>query len=478
MLAKLPLEIIDGILGYLDFEDIRSIARVCSAFRLPAQLLLFKIIHIRIEYEEDIYPTHIQSILSSPHLLQYPSILIVYCFGFMLQAGISFHSLWSHLPMMNRLLYVELDLQPSDCSRALSALESCDSSRKIGLRLGRILAPDMLISDNPLPVHTLQLIVHPLSQHVATRLVQKCSQSLRRLDLFPSSDIAPTFPFLPHLYEFSVTHTEPLYRNNDHDFTPWFPFLAQHPTITRLALGTSSTLAVQPPPDLLPNLQFLEAPPAIFERLLPGRPVNDIQIKYPSDITPRFPVDITLHPLKQPFVLVTTLEIKIDAVFPDDVLINIVRSLPKLRKFTLERPHYEVRKVSEGRRYSKLIEKQVPVTLQDLLTALGRCKDMVHIRMDLLAIRVPPLGGRSLFSRGDFVQMVQRVQENGAADLWSFRFGIQGLGEPEICDAMRVRWLDVSWQPTLRGEWQFYLQGVSSEDSDIPMPTPNATVDS
>jgi hypothetical protein len=103
---------------------------------------------------------------------------------------------------------------------------------------------------------------------------------------------------------------------------------------------------------------------------------------------------------------------------------------------------------------------------------------MVHIRMHLLAIHIPFLDGRSLLSRGDFVQMVQKVQESGASDLWSFQLSVHVGGRRESCEAIRVGWLDVPWQPMLRGEWKFYLQGVSSEDPDMPTAAPNASMDS
>jgi len=45
MFAHLPLEIVVHMVDYLYFEDIRSIACVCSAFRLPTQLLLFRTIY-------------------------------------------------------------------------------------------------------------------------------------------------------------------------------------------------------------------------------------------------------------------------------------------------------------------------------------------------------------------------------------------------------------------------------------------------
>jgi hypothetical protein len=350
MLTQIPLEIIDLIFGYLDFGDIRSIARVCSAFRPPAQLRLFRTIRIATK-TYGAYPHHIESILSSPHLLQYPSVLLVQCFGIS-TAG---HKLWSHLPMMYRLSNMEIYAEPSYCSKMLSALESCDSAREIALRIGYGLAPDMLISDNPLPVHALELMMHASNHHAATRLVQKCSQSLRKFDLFFESDITPTLPFLPHLYEFSVIYLELACMHNDHDLMSWLPFLDQNPTITCLALCTSFTLSVQASPNLLPNLRFLEATPAIIERLIPGRPVNNIHIRYPCDIASRFPLHIILQPLRRPIVPVTVLEITTDTRFSSDVLIDIVQSLPKLRKFTLSEPRYEVRQLFEGRRYSKLI---------------------------------------------------------------------------------------------------------------------------
>ena len=97
--------------------------------------------------------------------------------------------------------------------------------------------------------------------------------------------------------------------------------------------------------------------------------------------------------------------------------------------------------------------------------------------MSFVASHVHPLSSSSLFSRDDFIQMVQRIQENGAADLWDFALSIYVLGRPQICEARRLAWLDVPWQPTLRGEWQFVTLGVSSEDSDIHTAAPNASDD-
>ena len=344
MLTQLPSPIIDNIFDSLSFEDICSIACVCSTFRQPAQLRLFRTIRIRTESLGG-SPNHTESILSSPHLLQYPSVLDVQCLGFP-GTVISIDSLWSHLPMMYRLSNVELFLDSSDCSRALSALEGCGSAREVALKLARALTPDMVISDNALPVHTLDVIVFTQSHQIATQVIQKCSQSLRRLSLSLENNLTTTFPFLPRLSEFSV-HTDVFFTANDCDLVSWFPFLDQHPTITRLLLGTKFTLAVQPSPDLLPNLEFLKATPAVIEWLLPGRPVNDIHVIYPPEIAygPHFPVDSMLPSLLRPSVPITTLEINTDSRFPDGGLTNIVQALPKLRKFTLGLPPYEVRRL-------------------------------------------------------------------------------------------------------------------------------------
>ena len=177
MTTPLPFEIVEVIVEYLDFEDVRSIARVCSMFQLPAQLRLFRTIQI-VSSAYNTYPKPIESILSSLHLLQYTSRLLVSCSGSMEQTPI--HSLWPHLPTMYRLRSMEIFLAPNDCSRALSVLESLGSAKDIALSFRRNLAPDLLISDNPLPVHSLCLHVDASTHQMATRLVQKCSQSDRK----------------------------------------------------------------------------------------------------------------------------------------------------------------------------------------------------------------------------------------------------------------------------------------------------------
>jgi len=364
MLARLPLEIIDLIFECLDFEDIRSIARVCAALRLPAQLRLFRAMRILIS-AEDTYPKHTEHILSSPHLLQYASRLtILERFGpYTTRNEIIIHPLWFYLSTMYRLSYIEIALKPSNTSRVLSALESLDSAREIGLKLTIALTPDLLISDNPLPVRSLSMLVHTLGDRVGTRLLQKCSASLRELHLYLQESTIPSLPFLPHLFELSL-HTE--YDGDDPALMSWFPFFYRHPTITRLSLDRKFTLGAPVPPNLLPNLRSLEAHPILIELLIPGRPVHNVHAKYYSDITtcitPQFPVDILLQPLQQSLVPVTTLEISTRIHFPKNDLINIVQALPKLCKITLGQPHYEVCPVvcfNNGRR-GELSRKSVP----------------------------------------------------------------------------------------------------------------------
>ena len=341
MIGQLPFEIFDHIIGYLDFEDVRSIARVCSVFRVPAQLRLFRTIEI-VPNISGTFPDYIESILSSPHLLQYLSRLVLNCF-FCMDVP-SLYSLWSHLPIMHRFRNMDIHLEPS-CLKMLSAPEFLGLAKGITLSLSCGLALDLLISDDPLPVHTLELFVKASNHQLATRFVQKCSQSLRKLHL-SVTDTTPSLPFLPHLHEFSLTKVN--HTGNDPDLMSLFPFLDQHPTITRMILGSEFTLAVQPPPNLLPNLQFLSASPAIIERLIPERPVNDIHAEYFSHVKYRFPVDIMLRPLRQPFVPVTTLTIKTASYLPNELLTNIVQSLPKLCQITLEWPCFKVRQWCEG----------------------------------------------------------------------------------------------------------------------------------
>ena len=107
--------------------------------------------------------------------------------------------------------------------------------------------------------------------------------------------------------------------------------------------------------------------------------------------------------------------------------------------------------------------------MEGLLTALGRCKDIVHIRLELDVPfdLIPRRRVKPTWSRDDFVQMVRWVQENGAAGLWSFELRGEWDKWREGGDATRVGWLDVPSQPTLRGEWKFNIIKPPS-DSYIP----------
>ena len=353
MFAQLPFEIVDHIVGELAFEDVRSIARVCSAFRLPAQIRLFRTIKVKDPSKGHI--DRIESILSSPHLLQYPSNLLVHCNSHDSIQHPSIQLLWAHLPVMSRLIDVYISDPSGDYSRVLSALESLGSRREIALTFGVDLAPDLRISNNPLPIHTLELWVDTPNHQVATRLIQKCSQSLRYLRLNLQDGKTPPLPFLPHLSEFFAVDQKMRRGGTEPDLMSLSPFLDQHPTITRLILGSGFTLSRQPPPNLLPNLQYLEATPLIISRLIPGRPVNGIDAEYVGSAY-SFPPDIMLQPFRQSFVPVTSLGIIADTDLPNDSIVDMVRSLPKLGKFTLLwYCNYEVRRLFEDRRYSELI---------------------------------------------------------------------------------------------------------------------------
>ena len=149
MLAQLPLELIDRVIECISFDDVRAIACVCSALRLPAQRQLFKTISISgLENADDSTPTRTELILSQPNLLRCASRLLVEdrLFLFLLfqreRREISIHSLWPHVPTMYRLTYVELNLEPSTYAIALSTLEGLGSAREIELNLRVGLPPD------------------------------------------------------------------------------------------------------------------------------------------------------------------------------------------------------------------------------------------------------------------------------------------------------------------------------------------------
>ena len=89
---------------------------------------------------------------------------------------------------------------------------------------------------------------------------------------------------------------------------------------------------------------------------------------------------------------------------------------------------------------------------------------MAHIRL-FLTDSVGPLNESTpLWSESNFVQMIHMVQENGAVDILSFDLQVDLVDRNEGCQAKRVGWLDVPWQPEFRGEWRLDLLGASSED--------------
>jgi len=97
---------------------------------------------------------------------------------------------------------------------------------------------------------------------------------------------------------------------------------------------------------------------------------------------------------------------------------------------------------------------------------------MLHIR--LIFWDYPLDGSKVLWSRSDFVSMIQAVQERGAANLWSFELQVDLRRRTKGYQAMRVGWLDVPWQPDFKGEWRLNQLGGSSEDSGMTVSAPSA----
>ena len=198
------------------------------------------------------------------------------------------------------------------------------------------LPPDLIISDKPLPVHSLSIPVGAADDELTRQFFQKCSQSLRKLHLYLYINKVPSIPPLPHLCELSLYARA---QSHGQDLTPWFPFLDQHPTITRLSIDTIYTLSVPPPSNVLPNLQSLKATTVVSEQLIPGRPIHGVHVEYYYD---QFPIDIVFQALRLSNVPLTILKIITWAIFPGEGLINLLQNLPKLFEFTLEKPRYEV----------------------------------------------------------------------------------------------------------------------------------------
>ena len=92
---------------------------------------------------------------------------------------------------------------------------------------------------------------------------------------------------------------------------------------------------------------------------------------------------------------------------------------------------------------------------------------MRHIRLLIDAIVPLPDGSKVMWSRSDFVQMIQTVQESGAADLLSFELQVNVGGRNGGCRARRVGWLDVPSQPKFKGEWRVDPLGSISEDAGM-----------
>ena len=109
-------------------------------------------------------------------------------------------ALWPHLPTMYRLTYIELNGDPPHhYSRMAYVFGKGDSTQTLGPP-----NTDMPISDNPLPIHSLPIAVNTKGEQAARRLLQKYSQSLRKLHLsLYRTDFRPTPP-PPHLCEFSL----------------------------------------------------------------------------------------------------------------------------------------------------------------------------------------------------------------------------------------------------------------------------------
>ena len=99
---------------------------------------------------------------------------------------------------------------------------------------------------------------------------------------------------------------------------------------------------------------------------------------------------------------------------------------------------------------------------------------MRHIRLFFWVIVSPPEGNKVMWSRSDFVQMIQTVQENGAVDLSSFELQVNVEDRHGGCRAERVGWLDVPRQPNLKGEWRVDSLGIFSEEAGTILPAPGA----
>ena len=103
---------------------------------------------------------------------------------------------------------------------------------------------------------------------------------------------------------------------------------------------------------------------------------------------------------------------------------------------------------------------------------------MRHIRVLIDAIVPLPDGSKVMWSKSDFVQMIQTVQESGAADLLSFELEVDVQGSNGGCRAKRVGWLDVPSQPYFKGEWRVDALGSILDGEGMIIPSKSAQMGS
>ena len=337
MFVQLPPEIIDQIIECLPSkQDTCSIALACSALRPHAYRRLFRRLAVFVD-GGNIVPTSAELILFYPHLLQYPTRLFIWHALLSKRRSvysqkhgdiptIPVHYIWSHLIDMPHLTSLNLCLSTSYYGAVLSTLERLDAGRNITLDLSEKLQHDVSMSENSLPVKCLTLPMDEPSHQLGKQLLQKCSQSLFELRLHLEGLCTPDFPFLPHLRVFSL-------RVTDGDLTPWLPFFMKHSSLTSVTLDNNITSINPVPPDLLPELQYLEAHPLVVERLIPGRPVHTVAIFTTTCLPDKLPS--SYNTIFQSFTLpcapVTTLDITVDAFQSAKLLVDTIRSLPMLR---------------------------------------------------------------------------------------------------------------------------------------------------
>lgn len=343
MLAQLPSEIVDQIIECLPSkEDALSIALVCSALRPHANRRLFRSLRVFVE-RGNIVPVYAEMVLSYPHLLQYPTHLMIWPpvrppkSVYSQEHGeiptIPVHYLWTQLVNMPRLTSLELHMSSGDYGAVLSALEGLDAARNITLHLGDRIQNDISISENPLPVKRLKLCVNERerSHRLEKQLLQKCSQSLFELRLILYDACTPDFPFLPFLRILALVALV----GKGSDITPWLPFLMQHPSLTSVMLSPAISSVNPVQPFLLPNLQSLKAHPLVIEQLIPGRPVHSVTIYRSNNPTSSY--NTIFQSLALPCVPVTTLYIDatVYAIQSTKTLVDMIRSLPMLRELDL-----------------------------------------------------------------------------------------------------------------------------------------------